>query len=203
MAADAITDAAHPASTDRSSREAVYAALYDIAQEHAAAADMQIAIPREAFVINAVQHPNCIDASLYDGLDTRTYITALFWSFLNRVPEPSEIAAYEKNAALVSDERFRKNFRHSLASSLEARIKRVRCVPHSFEGLDRVECFRGNRIHSFTPDNINYWFDSHILDPLLGFLYRIYCRTLRPLRIKYRGAGKPLDSGTGRTDGQK
>lgn len=203
MAVDAITDAAHPASEGRHSREAVYAALYDLAQEHASAADMQIAIPREAFVINAMQHPNCIDASLFDGLDSHTYITALFWSVLNRVPDPSEMTAYEKNASRESDKRFRKNFRNSLALSLEARIKRVRCVPHSFEGLDRVECFRGNRVHSFSPDNIKYWFDIHILEPLLGFMYRVYCHTLRPIRIKYREARKPVDSGTSSTDGRK
>lgn len=179
---------------DRSSAEkarqtydtAIYAALYDFVEKQAAASRMDMIIPREVFLLNTMQHPNCVDTSLLTGLDNRTCIYAMFWSLLNRVPDPQALIIWETYAAKLPAKRFRRKLFQRLSHGVEARIKRVRSVPHSFNGLNQVNCFQNASRSMNAVDHVRFLFAFFVQDIVLFYMYRIYVKTLRPIRVYFR-----------------
>jgi len=169
---------------------AIYAALYDFVEKQAAASRMDMILPREVFLLNIKQHPNCVDTSLFAGLDDRTCIYAMFWSLLNRVPDPQALTIWETYAAKLPSMRFRRKLFQRLSHGMEARIKRVRSVPHSFDGLNQVDCFQNASRSMNAVDHFRFLFTFFVQDIVIFYLYRIYVKTLRPIRVYFRDKAK-------------
>jgi len=160
-------------------------------------------LPREAFLLNTRQHPNCVDTSLFADLEDRTCIQAIFWSLLNRVPDPQTMTIWENSAAVMSAKRFRRSLYQRLSHSIEARTKRVRSVPCSFKGLDRIDCFRGTNQGMNAFEHFLFFLSFYVLDKILLFLYRIYQKTLRPVRVRIRDKRRAAKAAKKKAGGQQ
>jgi len=167
-------------------QDTVFAALYDYADMRARACDREIILPKDAFVLATRQHPNCVDSSKFERMDNRTYIFAVFWSLLNRVPDSTALASWETISRKMPSPKFRKKLMHRLSHSMEARTKRVRSVPFSTGELEHIDCFaksgNGKNTASFYLHSL--WF--YVIDRIVYFLYNVYRHTLRPIRIYLR-----------------
>jgi len=167
-------------------QDAIFAALYDYANMRACAFGNMIFLPKEAFVLTTRQHPNCVDSSKFDVLDNHSYILAMFWSLLNRAPDMTAMASWEAISHKMPADKFRKKLNQRLSHSMEARTKRVRCVSHSFDELNHIDCFQksGNGMTTAAFYMYSWWF--FFVDRIVYFLYNIYRHTLRPFRIYLR-----------------
>ena len=181
----------------------VYGALYDYVKRQAAACRMDMVLPREAFLLNTRLHPNCVDTSLFADLDDRTCIQAIFWSLLNRVPDPQTMVIWEESADMMSAGKFRRSLYQRLSHSMEARTKRVRSVPCFFEGLDRIDCFQGTNQGMNTFEHVIFFLSFYVLDKILLFLYRIYQKTFRPARIRLRDKRRAAKASKKKAGGQQ
>lgn len=167
-------------------REIVYGALYDYVAQKAEACSMKMILPREAFVLNTRQHPNCVDTSHFKDLDNGICVQALYWALLNHVPNQHAMAMWEAYSGKLSRSRFQKKLFRVLSRSMESRLKRVWCVDISFEGLDRIDCIQNSKSGIKLLSRYRYFFEYYIEDKIMFYLYKIYQKTLRPIRIHFR-----------------
>lgn len=165
---------------------AVYSALYDFTNSQAQVYHTALPLPKEVFLINTMQHPNCIDTSLFAELDNRTCIFAIFWCLLNRVPDAQNLAFWEARAMKMTVPRFRKKLFQTLSHSLEARTKRVRYVSHTFDGIEKISCFQNAHLAMRTLENFDFFISACVVDRVVMWLFFIYKMTLRPTRIYFR-----------------
>lgn len=170
----------------RAGRDDFYGALYDYVAQEAEACNMKMILPREAFVLNTRQHPNCIDTSYFKGLDNGICVQAIYWSLLNHVPNQHAIAKWEAYSGKLSISRFQKKLFRVLSNSMESRLKRVWCVDKSFEGLNRIDCYQNLKSVTKLAARYKYLFIYCIEDKIVFYLYKIYQKTLRPIRIHFR-----------------
>lgn len=169
----------------------IYGALYDFTNHRAEASSSGLPIPREAFLISARQHPNCIDKSLFESLNDRALILAVFWCLLNRVPDADTLAKWEGYAGKMPKQRFRRKLFRSLSYCIEARLKRVRCVSHAFDGIERISCFENSKLSENAVERFKLSVSFHIVDKLFmwlytGWVFTLYKKTLMPIRIYFR-----------------
>jgi len=172
----------------KSSQDEVYAALYRYVRDNARAVQMELPISEDTFVLTARQHPNCVDSSVFASLDDHTYTEAMYWSLLNRVPIRSEWSVWEKSAK--TNRHFRQEVFRRLSGGAEARTKRVRAVVRPFEGLAYVDCFQDHGIrHDAFLFNLK-WAAVSFFEIVIGWMYRVYRLTLRPVRMHFRQKAK-------------
>jgi len=167
-------------------QEKGYSALYDFAQGNAKASFCELTLPKEAFLLHTRQHPNCVNADDFKHLDNITYMVAMLWSLYNRLPTQKDILLYKTRAAKMAPEHFHKFLIRHLTSNMKSKIKRVRCVRQKFKGLEQIDCFRSGDNMPGTLGEIGFWVSIHISEPFILWLYGVYCKTLRPVRVHFR-----------------
>jgi hypothetical protein len=196
-------------SSDRGSAEqrnvgalAVYSALYDAVQDAARTHNTSVILPRDAFLQNTLQHPNCVDGKLLEPLSDENYLHAIYWSMLNRVPDDSAISIWLAHAARKPGAVFRKKLSRRIAASLEAHTKGVMFLSSAPDGITSKIDIREIVKNSMPPyAYILFFLKDRVLDRSIGLLYIAYSHTLRPYRIKLRDqirARRDLRSGGGK-----
>lgn len=177
----------HPMVTRNAEEQSVYAALYDVVEEAAGASNSCVVLPREAFLQNTLQHPNCVDGRLLALLSDELYLHALYWSMLNRVPDDTAVAVWSGHARRKPGSLYRRKLSRRISASLEAHTKGVMFLPTAPDGLSSRIDIREIVKNSMPPfAYILYFLKDRVIDRFIGLLYIAYSHTIRPYRIKLR-----------------
>lgn len=168
----------------RADEERIYESLFRITEKNADATGQPLSIPADAFAACTRLHPNYVNLAKLKDLDDKTCIYALFWSILKRIPDDDSLEAnliYGRSGGRQTA-CFRVGRR--LGRSVEARIKHVRVYFSLNEEPDAPDM----KVHNHETRRIllGILWQERILDPILSFLYKLYCKTLRPYRIRIR-----------------
>ncbi len=168
----------------RADEERIYQSLFRVAEKNAEATGQPLFIPADAFTVCTRLHPNCVNLARLEGLDDETCIYALFWAILKRIPDADSLKAnliYGRSGGRQTA-CFRVGRR--LGRSVEARIKHVGVYFSLTEEPDTPDM----KVHNRETRRIlvGILWQERILDPILSFLYKLYCITLRPYRIRIR-----------------
>lgn len=160
--------------------ESVYSELYEYV---ASRTQEDLVIPCSAFVINAKQNPLCLYLGLYQNMQAKELIPALYWSLMNHKPRAEDVQKWGSLAKKVPLERFRKEITWKLSKSVRARTNRIKTVNTDFEGLHEFDFLPAAKKHL---PRLMYWslyWDINVWDPCVVRLYRIYLRYVRPVFV--------------------
>lgn len=191
-----------PAVARRNAEEcSIYSALYHVVEEAYDVHGGRVILPKEAFLQNTLQHPNCVDGRLLEPLSDKLYLYAIYWSMLNRVPDDTAIAVWLGHAGRKPGISYRRKLSRRIAASLEAHTKGVMFLPSAPDGIALQIDIREIVKNSMPPfAYILYFLKDRVIDRSIGLLYIAYSHTLRPYRIKLRDrlrARRDLKSGGG------
>ena len=167
----------------RSEDAAFYRRLYDFACAKAEAVGCELVLPKAAFCCAASNHPNGVYYRNLKDMDTMDYIFSMYWLFYNRVPDAAALAYWCKIADRKSPEKMKKRMCRRLSASLEASVKGVVFV-HGDRDPAHYASFDLSGFSEKNPVKRVLYFFRRRMDQVLRFMYRVYCVTLRPLKIK-------------------
>jgi len=171
----------------REDEGSVYAALYSFVVKNGERTQTLPVIPKDAFLLNTRQHPNCVDGERLGELDDEKYLDAIYWSLLNRVPEEDARRVWMKAAERTPGDRYRKKLSRRLSASLEAHTKGVLFLRRApLDILTHIDI--SNAVRNSMPPGafVLFYIKDRVIEPFIGTLYLAYSRTLRPYRIRLR-----------------
>ena len=164
----------------------LYEKLYRFAQQQASENGQELVLPENAFVSAALQHPCCLDMSTISGLDAKDYICTAFWSIFNRVPTETDMVFWLGKEKKLEREVFQKKICKRLSRRIEAKMKNVGFTENYFPELAAIPCSGGRFAPESRMGKFYYYFYLPLFHRIFTLLYRVYGKTLRPVRQWFR-----------------
>ncbi len=158
----------------------LYSNLFAFTAEQAQKQGFALQMPNPAFVQAVAQHPNLTSLDSLEQLEDEAFLYAIFWSLLRRLPEKAQVDNLIRMMQAAAPDRRHKMVALKLVHSLEGRIKRAMFV----ETLSTRNLFssRNFLLPLKRRNKFLDWFYFQNFN-VIGKLYKVYYRTLRPAKI--------------------